>query len=171
MNRRRITWPTRTTRPGRAPRALLLAGLLVGLTGCFGPTEYQRASVWNDGYGYEDRVVGQDEYSVVVRCNPRTSMERAARIALLRAAHLTLENGHERFEVLDQETAHRAQDIMTNVAAYSSRTGAILVPVNKATTREPVAVLLVRMVPADHPLEAQVLDARQVVADIEPELE
>ena len=138
--------------------------------GCATPTGYQQATVWNDGRGWRDKPVGPGEYSVVVQGNAHTSAERAAAIAMLRAANLTLEQGRERFEVFEAESASRRQDVATNIPLRSGGM-TFFVPVDVRNASEPVAVLLVRLVPPGETGGPQALDARAVAAALEPTFE
>jgi hypothetical protein len=149
---------------------LLAIGTLIvvsAASGCATPTGYQRASVWNDNRGWRDKPIGPDEYSVIVQGNPQTTAERAASIALLRAAHLTLENERERFEVFEAEAVRRTQEVTTNVPLRSGGM-TVFVPVDKHRTSEPVAVLLVRLRPAGAGPDENSLDAREVIATLGP---
>ena len=142
---------------------LLVTVLAFTAMGCSSlrPTGYVRASVWNDGYGYVDRLIGPDEYSIAVHGNPLTSAESAAEIAFLRAAHLALENGYERFEILDREEALRTRFVRSTAPM------GIGVSTMAPVKIEPLVVLLVRLSSTDRPLGPTVLDARAVVADLD----
>ena len=152
---------------------LLAIGTLIvvsAASGCATPTGYQQASVWNDNLGWRDKPIGPDEYSVIVQGNPQTTAERTATIALLRAAHLTLENERERFVVFEAESVRRTQDVTTNVPLRSGGM-TVFIPVDKHQTSEPVAVLLVRLRPAGAEADDKSLDAREVIETLGPEFE
>jgi hypothetical protein len=152
-------------------RALpLILPALALLAACAGPTSYEQSSVWNDGYGWSDKLAGPDEFSVVVRANSHTSPERAARIAVLRAARLTLEQGCDRFVVIDQESAQRRQEQFTN-APVTSGGQTLFVPLEPRTTQETVAVLLIALLrPEAPPVEGE-LDAAALEAELAPGLD
>ena len=68
-----------------------------------GPIGYTKADpVWGTKYGYTDKPIGKDEYSVVVTGNPKTSKERVVDIALLRAANIAKEQKRTHFVILNQ---------------------------------------------------------------------
>jgi hypothetical protein len=140
------------------------------LSSCASATGYERASVWNDKHGWRDQQIGPDEFSVVVQGNVHTSTERVARIALLRAAHLTLEQGRDRFEVFNRASTNRAQDIMTTVPV-SGGGMTVFVPVETQKFSEPVVVLLIRVFRVDSPPKEGSLDARAVVTALEGALD
>lgn len=73
------------------------AGLLAMtcLAGC--ATPYQPMGALG---GYEDMQVGQDMYRIAVLANGYTTPERAQKIALLRAADLTIQKGFTHFTVV-----------------------------------------------------------------------
>lgn len=154
----------------RARVVLLAVCAALALASCQSPTGYQRSSLWNDGYGYTDNALGADEHSVTVRGNALTSSARAAQLALLRAAHLTLEHGRARFVVVDQESRLRKQDQFRNEAVPGAG-GMLIVPVEHRTTREPVAVLLIRLLADDAPPTTGEVHARALIAELEAALE
>lgn len=140
------------------------------LSSCASATGYERASVWNDKHGWRDQQIGPDEFSVVVQGNVHTSTDRVAQISLLRAAHLTLEQGRDRFEIVDRASAKRAQDMMTTVPV-SGGGMTVFVPVETRKVSEPVAILLIRVLSVDAPPKEGSLDARAVVAALEDALD
>jgi hypothetical protein len=78
---------------------------IVGLAGCARPTGYVKANSLfsSTAYGYSDKRINGDEFSIVVLGNSRTSEARVAEIALLRAAHLTKEDGRTHFVIMKQK--------------------------------------------------------------------
>jgi len=156
-----------TTRPPRWTCLALCAAL--SLVACAAPTGYERASLWNDGYGWSDKALGDGEHSITVRGNSLTSTERAADLALLRAAHLALEHDCARFVLVDQEALLRKQDQFDNAAVVRGG-GTLVVPVQRRTTKEPVALLLIRLLPDDAPSTPGEVDAHALVAELEAAL-
>src|SRR3954468_15118408 len=75
---------------------------LGALLGCAGPTPYAPPQNWNPDYGYRDKQIGDLQFTVTAGGNAQTSAERVAEIALLRAAHLTIERG-KRFFVIEKQ--------------------------------------------------------------------
>ncbi len=152
------------------PTAVVLFMSLILLPSCSAPTGYVRANVWNEKHGWRDQQIGPDEFSVVVQGNAYTSAERVARIALLRAAHLTLEQGRSRFEIFDRASSNRSHDIMTTVPVSGGGL-TVFVPVETRKVSEPIAVLLIRVFPVGAQPKDGSLDARTVVAALENALD
>ena len=129
-----------------------------------GPTGYVKADpTWGSRYGYSDKTMGSDEYSVVVHGNPRTSKQRAAELALLRAAHLTRENGRTHFSVIAQLARDSDAEALISIPLYP----AVFVPVAQKTTQEPVAVLVIRVLPTDVAPTSDALEADAVILVLE----
>jgi hypothetical protein len=148
--------------------AVTLVSLAFVLVGCApiygGPTGYTKSDpVWGTKYGYTDKLIGKDEHSVVVTGNPNTSRERVADIALLRAARLTIEHERTHFLILNQ--------VSKELSAYemiSAPLGGLLVwfPISERETKEPRAVLLIRLLPTDVKLPANALGAAAVIDEV-----
>src|SRR5262245_50057013 len=85
-------------------RAVMLAALCLAVAACeTGPTKYTKGGEFlGSQYGYSDKAMGADEYSIVVTGNPRTGRQQVADIALLRAAHLSREHGRTHFVIMNQ---------------------------------------------------------------------
>ncbi len=139
--------------------------IILGLVGCARPTGYTKASSWTTGYGYHDKRMNGDEFSIVVLGNPSTSKTRVAGIALLRAARLTKEEGRTHFVIIKQkaETAGRAVTISIPLFA-----GGVLVsvPVGEKTVEEPMAILLIRLLPLQPDYPPDALNAAEVIEQI-----
>jgi len=89
---------------GRFRRRLAQGGLalMLGLSGCVGPTPYQPAV---DGQGYRDQALEEDRYRVAFSGNSQTPRETVENSVLFRAAELTLQTGHDWFRIVEQDTA------------------------------------------------------------------
>jgi hypothetical protein len=83
-------------------RRLLLSLAVLALAGCIAATPYGPASGSRD-YGYSETRLGDGRWRVQVSANTSTDRETVERHLLRRAAELTLENGGERFLILDRE--------------------------------------------------------------------
>ena len=89
------------------------------------PTGYVAAKGGISPSGYSDSAEGAGDYSILVKANPATSNERVAQLVLLRAAHLTLEKGANRFIVIHSQnltaasSQHLAPDTPQEVARPS----------------------------------------------------
>jgi hypothetical protein len=145
------------------------AALLAALSGCGAqPTGYERRPSGLGVYGYSDQRVGDDEYTVVAHGDHLTSRERVARIALLRAAHLTIAEGRSRFAVLTQKSELVNLRYSQSILIFAA--GNFLpIPVHEAQTQEPDAVLLIRLLPTGATHGAGAIDAAEVVKSLEPE--
>jgi hypothetical protein len=142
------------------------------LAGC-APTGYTKASSFltgTKGYGYSDKRISGDEFSIVVLGNKFTSKSRAAEIALLRAARLTKEEGKTHFVVLKQkaETTERAIPI-----SFPLLVGGVLVPVpvGERTDKEPMAILLIRPLPSQPVYPPDALNAAEVIEQLAKHLD
>ncbi len=143
---------------------------ILGLVGCAQPTGYTKASSSTTGYGYRDKRINGDEFSIVVLGNPSTSEARVAEIALLRAARLTKEESRTHFVIIKQkaETAGRAMTISIPLfvgGVFAS------VPVGERATEEPMAILLIRLLPLQAAYPPDALNAAEVIEQIAKHLE
>jgi len=135
-----------------------------------GPTAYAPIDpVWGNTYGYSDKRVGADEFSVFAAGNPATEAERVAEIALLRAAHLTLEHGRSHFVVVQRTARAVANEHLITVPIVMP--GIFLpVPVDSKSTEEQVAILIVRLVAKGAEVPPEGIDAEAVVTHLAPRL-
>jgi hypothetical protein len=85
------------------PAAAALVGVLgLLLAACAGaPTPYQQA---RDGYGYGDQQIEENRYRVSFAGNSVTTRQTVEDYLLYRAAELTVQTGHDWFEVSDRNT-------------------------------------------------------------------
>ena len=82
-------------------RALLAAATLCLLAACAsGPTPYQQA---RDGFGYSEQQIEDNRYRVSFAGNSATSRQTVEDYLLYRAAELTVQTGHDWFEVVDRD--------------------------------------------------------------------
>ena len=86
-------------RPAASALAVLLGLLLAACAGA--PTPYQEA---RDGYGYSEQQIEENRYRVSFAGNSATSRQTVEDYLLYRAAELTVQNGHDWFEVADRDT-------------------------------------------------------------------
>jgi hypothetical protein len=85
----------------RTPSAsIIVLGLL--LTGCASaPTPYQAAQ---GGFGYSEQQIEENRYRVSFAGNSATPRQTVEDYLLYRAAELTVQTGHDWFEVVDRNT-------------------------------------------------------------------
>ncbi len=152
---------------GLAGSIILL--MIFGLLGCAGPTGYTKAPTsflsGTKGYGYSDKRISIDEFSIVVLGNPSTSKERVAEIGLLRAAHLTKEQGRTHFSIIKQKTVTAENAVMMSIPLFI---GGVLVPVpvGERTDKEPMAILLIRVLPPQPAYPPDALNEAEVIEQL-----
>ncbi len=142
--------------------------LILGLVGCAKPTGYTKASSFltgTRGYGYSDKRISTDEFSIVVVGNPSTSKARAAEIALLRAAHLTKEESRTHFVIIKQKAETTEKAVPISIPLFLGGVP-VYVPVGEKTDREPMAILLIRLLPLQAAYPPDVLIAAEIIEQI-----
>jgi hypothetical protein len=147
--------------------------LILGLMGCARPTGYTKASSFltgTKGYGYSDKRINGGEFSIVVLGNPSTSKARAAEIALLRAAHLTKDEGRTHFIIIKQKAMSTEKAVLISIPLWFGGP-MVMVPVGEKTTKEPMAILLIRLLPLQPAYPPDALNAAEVVEQIAKHLE
>jgi D-alanyl-D-alanine carboxypeptidase len=148
--------------------------ILIILVGCARPTGYTKASssflTGATGYGYKDKRINGDEFSIVVLGNPSTSKARAAEIALLRAAHLTKKQGRTHFVAIKQKTETTEKAVTISIPLF---VGGVFVPVpvGEKTDIEPIAFLLIRVLPPQPAYPPEALNAADVIEQLAKHLE
>lgn len=148
-------------------RAAVASGLIALLAACSeGPTGYTRIDpVWGSAYGYSDKRIAADEFSVFAAGNPASDARRVAEIALLRAAHLTLEQDRSHFIILRDKVQAVSQEKLVSVPVILP--GFYLpIPVASRSAEEQVAILVVRLLPKDAEGPPDSLDASAIVAQL-----
>jgi hypothetical protein len=87
--------------PSPTKSALVVLGFL--LAGCASaPTPYQAAQ---GGFGYSEQQIEENRYRVTFAGNSATSRQTVEDYLLYRAAELTVQTGHDWFQVVDRDTA------------------------------------------------------------------
>jgi hypothetical protein len=86
-------------RPAAFAPVVALGLLLAACAG--GPTPYQAAQ---DGYGYSEHRIEDNRYRVSFAGNSATTRQTTEDYLLYRAAELTVQTGHDWFEVVDRNT-------------------------------------------------------------------
>jgi hypothetical protein len=157
--------------PGGAMNAIsggilaLAAGVAVfaGAACATNPTGYVDAGgKHNRPYGYSVTAMGADEYSILVRANSVTPDERVAQIALLRAAHLTVEKGGNQFNIIHSASLVNRYQTLIMVSVYGG-----LIPVGTSADEDKLAALVIHVsLPGATPVAPDAIDAHQVVADL-----
>jgi hypothetical protein len=86
-------------RPVGSPLVVALGLLLAGCAAA--PTPYQAA---RNGFGYSEQQIEENRYRVSFVGNSATGRQTVEDYLLYRAAELTVQNGHDWFEVADRHT-------------------------------------------------------------------
>ncbi len=117
--------------------------------------------------GYTDQIVGENEHSIVAVGNTITTKERTAQLALLRAARLTLEQGHQRFVII-HGTSTRQRIGTAHMVAIPG----IVVPivVSLRNPGRPTAILIIRLM-SDDEAPPDAFDAKTIEAALAPVFE
>lgn len=85
--------------------------IALALAGCAAsPTVYGPAGATSSGVGYDDLRIEDDRWRVTFTGGPGASRNEVERLALRRAADLTLANGYTWFEVIDRRYDAEGED-------------------------------------------------------------
>jgi hypothetical protein len=143
-------------------------GLTLAVAGCaVRPTGYVDAhTAFGPSYGFSIASMGDNEYSILVRANSVTPDERVAQIALLRAAHLTIEKGADRFNIIHSKSLTYRYQSLNSVAVRG-----VLIPVSTNPSEHKLAALVIHVSqPGTIPVAPNAIDAPLVVADLTDKL-
>lgn len=133
-------------------------------------TEYKKSNpVWGSPYGYSDKQIGPDELSITVRGSPKTSKDTVAEIALLRAAHMTKDSGRTHFLKIGGGVTELAVSQMISIPIPVP--AIVFVPVAETPTKEPIAVLAIRMLEKGSSPSKDAIDAQEVIEKLSPTYE
>jgi hypothetical protein len=94
-----VDWSTAMASPIALPLVVALALLLAACAGK--PTRYQAAQ---GGFGYSEQQTEENRYRVSFAGNSATSRQTVEDFLLYRAAELTVQTGHDWFQVVDRNT-------------------------------------------------------------------
>lgn len=159
-----------------APRFFAVAlTVAIILAGCDQPIGY-RAQEDIRGIkfsGYTDQKVGENEHSVVAvgyggaLLAKGTTKERIAQLALLRAARLTLEQGHQRFVIIHGTSSRQRIGTAHMVAIPGS---AVPIVVSLGSWDKPTAILIIKTL-NDEEAPPDAFDAKAIEAALAPVFE
>lgn len=150
----------------KALAALIIIIACLSPAGCTGPTTYTKADPYRgSGYGYRDKRIGGDEFSIVASGNKATTRRRVAEIALLRAARLTKEEGRTHFLITKFKT-EAVESAKTTSFPLMIGGIPVPVPIHERSDTEPMAILLIRLLPLTLPYPEGALDADKVIGDL-----
>lgn len=132
------------------------------------PTAYSKAdTVWTGQYGYSDKAIGGGEFSVAFTASHKTGRERTAELALLRAAHLTREQGSTHFVVVSRKMVESERSAVI-IGGIPLPGGVLMVPIGENLHKEPTAALVIRVVQPDAAVPAEALAADDVIRRLGP---
>jgi predicted small lipoprotein YifL len=132
--------------------SLFQLALLLALAAC-GTSDYVRADR-DSPYGYLDRRIDRVDYTIVARGMAQTPPQRVVDIVYLRAARLTLAQGAAYFVILHEQTGRLRPGQKTPLEMP------IAPHITVGSTGEPMAMLLIRLLPANAPPVGVAYDAR-----------
>jgi len=89
--------------------------LCIAVAGC--ATQYQPNGITG---GFDETQLGPKVYRVTFKGNGYTSPERAADLALLRCADLTLQSGYSYFAIVDAQTWNKVSSFTTPTQSYTT---------------------------------------------------
>lgn len=139
--------------------------LIFGLTLAACATPYQPMGALG---GYSDIQLNADTYQITVAGNGYTSSDRAQKIALLRAADLTLKAGYQRFVVL---SGNVSSQYAGNAPVVMNTFGNTVIASGGEAITKPGGNLIIRLVKPTDPGFATALDANLISAQLRPLLE
>lgn len=151
------------------------AALALVMTACGGPTPYRPL---DDGYGYSERKLEANRYSVSFAGNSRTPRQTVEDYLLYRAAEVTLTNGYDYFVLARQDTEAdtRYHSSFIDYGGFGYyRWGphfgtGVGVGTTSSTTRYEGQADIVLFKGKKLPKDVKAFDARQVKDSIEPRL-
>jgi len=153
----------------RSRHPFLAVALLVALASCSAPIGYQeRDLVWGPFYGYEDKRISEDEFSITTIGDVFTPAERVANITLLRAAYLTREQSATHFIVVtkkDQDLERMRLDTLPNPFYPFAP-----MYVGELPNTDRIAIMVIRVLPPDESPPLDAVDAKDVIARLKDKL-
>jgi hypothetical protein len=140
---------------------VVLTCLMAG--GC--ATAYQPVGLTG---GYSEVKLNSNTYQITVSGNGYTSADRAQKIALLRAADLTVQNGYSRFVVVGGGVSNQYAG---TTPVFVNRIGGTFIASGGDAIVKPGGSMTIRMVNQSDPLFANAIDANLIAAQLRPELQ
>lgn len=96
-------------------------------------------------YGYKDKKLGPEEFSIFVAGNPRTQLARTKNIAMLRAARLAKERGYAYFAVLTQ--LHQVEQELHHHISCGFKNLFACLPEDTYEVDTPISVVVIKLLP------------------------
>jgi len=156
-------------------RLLCCAALLAGLGACTGPTPYQPEIA---GFGYSEEEIEPNHYRVRFVVNAVTPRETLDKYVMLRAAEITLESGHQYFEIGEPKRTIKPYGIGPPTSTSSvvrQRTLAAGSGIRRSFGADSIELYQtdvdVRVVDEQTPGDDEVHDANEVLSRLDPSVE
>jgi hypothetical protein len=143
-------------------RSIVVATCAFALAGC--ATAYQPMGFSG---GYSEVQLNADTYQILVAGNGYTSTDRAQKIALLRAADLTIAAGFKRFVVL---SGNVSQQYAGNAPVVANAVGNTVIASGGEPINKPSGGMTFHFVSPTDPAFASAMDAELIAAQIRPQL-
>lgn len=139
------------------------------LVGCDPDSYRAKKEIEYRSDGYTDQIVGENEYSIVALGHRNSIQECTAQLALLRAARLTLEQGHQLFVIIHGSST-RQRIGTAHMIAIPGAAVPIVVSSDNRGKGQPTAILIIRLMNDD---EAQpgAFDAKAIEGALAPKFE
>jgi len=138
---------------------------------CAKPTGYVMRDVYGGSkYGCNDKKISDDEFAVIAEGNEYSTAEHVAKLALYHAAHVTIKNEKQFFQILQktEKTLPNHQVITIPLILYG---GVVFIPVAGKPTSEITSILIIRLVAPADSLTSNCINAKQVITELKPILE
>lgn len=146
--------------------------VLLIFNACSTPTGYvKRDGFWGSGYGFSDKKIEDNEFAIIAKGNGYSTCERVAKLALYHAAHVTIKNGKNYFEILQKsEKALPNHELILIPIPIPIPNGFmnISVPVGEESTNEVTAILIIRLAEQAQPSSSIYINAEQVINELKP---
>jgi hypothetical protein len=117
-------------------------------------------------YGCSDKIITENEFAIIAEGNKYSSAERVAKLSLYHAAHVTIKNKREFFQILHKTDknlpSHQLIAIPIGLAPI------VFVPVAEISTVEVTSILIIRLVEKKETLSSNYISAKQVIAELKP---
>lgn len=150
---------------------LIYTFLLIILSACTQPTGYvERGMYWwiEDESGVDEKQIGHDEFVINAEGNLYSSAEHVAKLALYHAAHVTLENEKEFFQIVQRSDSRLSNYQSISIPAYPG----LLLPVAETSTRDKhKSILIIRITDEEQTSPSKSINASQVIDNLKPYFE
>ena len=145
---------------------LICIATLTILSACTKPTGYlEREIYWGNKYGYSEKKISDDEFAIIAEGNKYSSAEHVAKLALYHAAHVTIENKKEFFQIIQETNKDLASH---EVISIPIGIPAVFIPVTETSTNEVTSILIIRITGKEQTSTFKNINALQVINELKP---